>query len=298
MDMITLFCDIDDFLTLFEKWMKAKALPPDAGVKKRNRRRRMHTSEVMTLLVDFHQSKYRTFKDYYLKHVRQHLRWAFPNLVSYNRFVELIPETLTPLWTYLRMRFGRCSGISFIDSTPIKVSENQRIANHRVFQAMAGRSKTSMRWFYGFKLHIIINDVGELLAVEVTPGNTDDRTPLRGLTEDLFGKLFADKGYVSQELFDDLFARGLQLVASIRKNMENKLMPVLDKLLLKKRMLIETVVDQLKNLYHLEHTRHRSVANFFVNIASALIAYTYQEKKPSLNLHNSQEITDLMAHAF
>ena len=298
MDMITLFCDIDDFLTLFEKWMKAKALPPDAGVKKRNRRRRMHTSEVMTLLVDFHQSKYRTFKDYYLKHVRQHLRWAFPNLVSYNRFVELIPETLTPLWTYLRMRFGRCSGISFIDSTPIKVSENQRIANHRVFQAMAGRSKTSMGWFYGFKLHIIINDVGELLAVEVTPDNTDDRTPVRGLTEDLFGKLFADKGYVSQELFDDLFARGLQLVASIRKNMENKLMLVLDKLLLKKRMLIETVIDQLKNLYHLEHTRHRSVANFFVNIASALIAYTYQEKKPSLNLHNSQEITDLMAHAF
>ena len=209
-----------------------------------------------------------------------------------------MPQTLTALWAYLRLRFRRCSGISFIDSTAIKVCGNRRISNHRVFQGIAGRSRTSVGWFYGFKLHIIINDIGELLAAELTPGNTDDRTPVRHLTEGVFGKLFADKGYICQELFDDLFATGLQLVAPIRKNMENKLMPLLDKLLLKKRMLIESVIDQLKNICQLEHTRHRSVANFYVNIASALIAYTYQEKKPSLKLRDSQQIGDLLAHAF
>ena len=219
MDIIALFCEIDDFLSAFEKWMKAKALSASNRPKKRHRKHHMHTSEVMTILVYFHHRQYRTFKDYYLKHICIKLRWAFPHLVSYNRFVELIPQTLMALWGYLRLRFGECSGISFIDSTAIKVCENRRISNHRVFQGIAGRSRTSVGWFYGFKLHIIINDMGELLAAELPPGNTDDRTPVRRLTEGLFGKLFADKGYISQELFDALFPRGLQLVASIRKNM-------------------------------------------------------------------------------
>ena len=255
----------------------------------------MHTSEVMTILVYFHQSKYRTFKAYYLKKVSEQLRWAFPNLVSYNRFLELMPETSHLLWAYLRTRFGACCGISFIDSTAIKVCDNRRISSHRVFQGVAGRSKTSVGGFYGLKLHIVINDIGELLGVELTPGNTDDRRPVGQLTKGLCGKLFGDKGYISQELFDDLFAQGLQLVTLLRKNMKNKLMPIIDKLLLKKRMLIESVINQLKNICQLEHNRHRSVANCFVNIAAALIAYTYQEKKPSLNLENFQEIKDLIA---
>lgn len=152
-----------------------------------------------------------------------------------------------------------------------------------------------MGWFYGFKLHLIINDIGELLAVELTPGNIDDRKLVRQLTEGVFGKLFGDKGYISQELVDELFAEAIQLVTSIRKRMKNKFMSISDKLLLKKRMLIESVIDRLKNGCQLEHSRHRSVPNFFAHVASALIAYTYQEKKPSLNLENSQEFRDLIA---
>src|SRR6266542_3505025 len=82
--------------------------------------------------------------------------------------------------------------------------------------------------------------------------------------------------------------RGLQLITKLKKNMKNKLMPMIDKLLLRKRALIETVNDQLKNICQIEHTRHRSKINFLVNLLAALIAYTYQEKKPSLNLHHDQ----------
>ena len=132
------------------------------------------------------------------------------------------------------------------------------------------------------------------LAVQLTPGNVDDRTPVPKMVEKLFGKLFGDKGYISQKLFDLLFADGVQLVTKIKKNMKNKLMPVFDKLMLRKRAIIETIYDQLKNISQVEHTRHRSGFNFLVNVVSALIAYTYQEKKPSLNLR-VEEVSDLPA---
>ena len=141
-----------------------------------------------------------------------------------------------------------------------------------------------MGWFYGFKLHLIVNDLGELMAVHLTPGNVDDRRPLRGMTEDLFGKLFGDKGYLSQALFETLFERGLELITSLRKNMKGHLMLLSDKLLLRKRFIIETITDQLKNISQIEHTRHRSPANFAVNLLAGLIAYTHQPKKPSLRL--------------
>jgi hypothetical protein len=118
----------------------------------------------------------------------------------------------------------------------------------------------------------------------ITPGNTDDRKPVPRLAKRLWGKLFGDRGYISQALFDQLWAHDVQLVTKLKKNMKNKLLPLLDKLLLRKRALIETVNDQLKNIYQLEHTRHRSVTNFLVNLLAALIAYTYQEKKPALDL--------------
>lgn len=142
-----------------------------------------------------------------------------------------------------------------------------------------------MGWFFGFKLHLIINDRGELLAVYLTPGNTDDRQPLEAMTQNLFGKLFGDKGYISQALFERLYERGLELITTLRKNMKNSLMLLEDKLLLRKRFIIETVNDQLKNISQIEHTRHRKPANFAVNLVAGLVAYQRQPKKPSLNLH-------------
>ena len=209
MHIIPLFCEIDDFFLAFEKQMMPRSLPVSQPPKKRGRIRSLHTSEVMTILVDFHQSQYRSFKHYYQKHVTVHLHWAFPNLVSYNRFVELMAEALLPLSVYLQTRFGKCSGLSFTDSTPLAVCKNRRIPAHRVFAEEAALSKNSLGWFYGFKLHLVINERGELLWVALTPANIDDRRPVAKLTQRLFGKLYGDKGYISQKLAETLETQGL-----------------------------------------------------------------------------------------
>lgn len=143
-----------------------------------------------------------------------------------------------------------------------------------------------MGWFYGFKLHLIINDKGEILDFRLTPGNTNDRLPLYGkrFTEKLFGKLVADKGYISQSLFEYLFIEDVHLITHKKKNMKNSLMLQYDKVLLRKRVLIESVNDELKNICQIEHTRHRSIHNFAANLVAGLIAYQTLDKKPSLNL--------------
>jgi hypothetical protein len=280
MSLLELFVEVDDFWQSFESQISEQQLP---GKSKRGPASSLSTSEVMTIVIDFHQEGYRTFKDYYLSHVCQHLETEFPGLVSYNRFVELMSGILLPLTAYLQSRYGKCTGISFVDSTGIAVCHNRRIRRHKVFKDLAARGKTSIDWFFGFKLHLIVNDKGELLAAFLTPGNTDDREPLPQMTKDLFGKLFGDRGYVSQKLFEQLFEQGLELITTIRKSMKNSLMKLEDKLLLRKRYIIETINDQLKNISQIEHTRHRKPANFAVNLVAGLIAYTFQPKKPSLN---------------
>ena len=241
-------------------------------------------TEVMTILIYFHQSHYRDFKAYDTQHLSKHMRSEFPALVSYTRFVELLPSSLPAMYLYLHVRFGQGTGVAFIDSTPLAVCHNRRIGRHRVFAGIATRGKSSMGWFYGFKLHLIVNEQGDLLAVHLTPANTDDRKPVPQMTKELWGKLVGDRGYLSKALFEQLFARGLQLITPIRKNMKNQLVVLEDKLLTRKRFIIETIVDQLKNISQIQHTRHRSTTNFLVNLVAGLIAYTWQPPKPSLNL--------------
>jgi hypothetical protein len=115
------------------------------------------------------------------------------------------------------------------------------IPQHRVFAGLARRGKTSVGWFFGFKLHLVFNDRGELLNMQLTPGNIDDREPVPDLVQELFGKLFADKGYISQALGQRLRETcGLQLITQLKKNMKNRLLPLADKLLLRKRAIVET----------------------------------------------------------
>jgi transposase len=256
------------------------------GLIQRRRARSLTLSEVMTILIYFHQSHYRDFKAYYCAHVLTHLTGEFPGLVSYQRFVQFIPSALIPLCVYLRTRcFGECTGISFIDSTPLVVCHNRRIAQHKVFEGLAERGKSSTGWFFGFKLHLIFNDRGELLNIALTPGNVDDRKPVPKLVRRLFGKLFADKGYLSQPLFELLLeAFQIQLITKLRSNMKNRLLPLADRLLLRKRSIVETIIDQLKNISQVEHSRHRSPVNFLVNVLCGLIAYCHKPKKPSLGL--------------
>ena len=294
MNILTLFCEIDDFFLVHEQWVSTQCLPETTPLETRGRPRQLHPSEVMTLLIAFHQSNYRTFKHFYLKHACVYWRTEFPHLVSYSRFVQLKKEVLVLLNAYLSATLGECSGISFVDSTRLRVCDNRRISSHKVFAGHAGGSKTSMGWFYGFKLHLIINDTGELLDVALTPGNTDDRKPLSTVSEGhLHASLYGDRGYISKALRQKLGKQGINLVYKVRKNMKPLEVSVSDEVLLKKRMLIESVIRVLKTQMQLEHSRHRSFENFQVNVFSALIAYQLSENKPSLNFDELQRSTDL-----
>src|SRR5947209_1381364 len=290
MDIVTVFCDIDDFCQRLSA--APPPLLPPGGKKRSDRSARLALSEIMTILVFFHASRYRTFKHFYQGQMLGPGRAEFPRLPSYTRFVELIPLTLVPLCAYVQTRKGQPTGIQFIDSLPIRVCHNRRIGSHKVFAGLAQRGKGSMGWFYGFKLHLVINEQGELLGLSLTPGNRDDRRPVAKLVRQLWGKLFGDRGYLSQELFEQLWAQGLQLITKLKRNMKNKLMPMLDKVLLRQRALIECVNDQLKNISQIEHTRHRSASNGIVNILAAVVAYTFQPKKPALDLSTEQDSPD------
>lgn len=237
----------------------------------------------MTIIVLYHSSGYKNFKAFYFYLLKDQQK-AFPKLLSYNRFVEWMPFCLLPLCSYLKTRRGSVTGISFIDSCPLAVCKNIRINRNKVFKGLAERGKCSMGWFYGFKLHIIVNEVGELLSFQVTKGNVNDRVPVKDMCKALSGKLFGDKGYLGKKLFEELWDDGVQLITNVKSNMKNKLIPLHDKLLLRKRFIIETINDQLKNISNIEHSRHRSPVNFMVNVIAGLISYTWQDKKPAITI--------------
>lgn len=283
LDVTALFCDVDDFCQQFEQ---ACSRQPQLSsmLREKQSRSRMRVSEVMTIAIAFHASGFRTFKDFYTLMVLPYWHKAFPNLVSYNRFVELMPWGLMLLCYFLNTRRGEVTGIAFVDSTPLEVCHPARAHAYKVFKHQVGWGKSSTGWKFGFKLHLIINERGELLAFKLTPANTDDRKPVPEMSQAIFGQLFGDRGYISQKLFEELYQRGLQLVTKAKKNMKQRLVKLMDKILLRKRSLIESVNDQLKNICQIEHSRHRSCWNFLVNLVGGLVAYTYQPKLPSLDL--------------
>lgn len=283
-DKITqIFCSIDDFCKDFVPNWENQLI---SNGKKRIRKSNLSLSEIITIQVLFHISGYRNFKTFYLDYVSKFLINEFPNLVSYNRMVELKTTSFIPMMIYLKNRgLADCTGISFVDSTPLRVCDSRRIGQHKTFKEIAQRGQCSLGWFFGFKLHIITNDCGGIIDFMLTPANVHDTNPLKmkGFISKLYGKLFGDKGYLSKELFQSLFANGIHLVTKLRKNMKTKLVtPIQDAFYLRKRAIIETIFDQLKNIFQVEHSRNRSQINYFNNIFSALIAYNFAEKKPSL----------------
>ena len=286
MSLLELFCHVDDFWLMLRPWWYEHLLR--SGERQRLRATRLCESEIMTLLILFHQSGYRNFKAFYIGYVQCHLGAEFPQLVSYERFVSLVPRVGLPLYVYLQICMGDCTGITYVDSTALAVCHNRRIRQHKVFAGFAARGKTTMGWFYGFKLHLLINTYGQLIAFHLTPGNVDDRQPVSGWADQLFGKLFGDKGYLSKTLAEDLREAGVQLITSIRRNMKPQILPLVDKLLLKKRAVIESVNNLLKNWAQIEHTRHRSIDNFFVNLVAGLVAYCHRPNKPAIHLPDEE----------
>ncbi len=281
MELTALYCSVDDFWKSFkQEWDKHLI---DSGKIKKGPEPKLSIPEMMTIVILFHQSNYRTFK-YFYNYVCSHLKNHFPNLISYSRFVYLMKNLFIPLFAYLLNNRGKITGIAFVDSTSIDVCHNKRIPRNKVFRGLAKRGKTTSGWFYGFKLHLIINENGEILAFQLTPGNVSDVSVVETLSRGIIGKLFGDKGYISGDLSKSLLKRGLELFTNLRSNMKQKLMKLTDKILLRKSSIIETVNDQLKNISQIEHTRHRSAGNFLINLLAGVTAYTHQTKKPSINL--------------
>ena len=277
-DITVLFVCLDDFCKLYEKTQQSKLLP-------QNRRQRagyLSLSEMMLIEVYYHFSHYKNFKYYYLYEIQGKHRDMFNKLPCYDRFIALKKQLIMPLTILLHSLSGEETGIYFTDSTSLKVCRNKRINNHKVFEGMAERGKTTMGWFFGFKLHLIVNHKGQIMAIKITPGNTDDRAALSDIIGNLRGKCFADKGYTGKNIFQKLWEKGLHLITGIRKNMKNYLMPMIDKILLRKRFIIETIFGVLKTDFNLEHSRHRSPINAFVNILATLVAYNYKTNKPKI----------------
>lgn len=280
-DKITeIFYLVDEFCLEFEQSIKKHTLGNAP-----KRKPKMSCSEVITIMIMFHAGGFRNMKHFYLHYIQEHREDLFAQTVSYNRFVELMQAATLPMSVFLKTCcMGSGTGISFIDSTPIRVCKNKRIKRNKVFAGLAQLGKSTMGYFFGFKLHVVINDKGEMLNFVITPGNTDDREPLKNKSfiKALKGKLYGDKGYISKELTKILFMDGLHLITSIRNNMKNTLMELKDKILLRKRSVIETVNDELKNICQIEHSRHRSFENFITNLISGLIAYSFFPKKPAI----------------
>lgn len=280
--VVPIFCLVDDFYKDFHPLWKKHLLESPNGYAGKKRSPGLCNSEIMTICICFHLSKIRTFKDYYNGLVLGAFRKYFPKAPSYSRFVTLMKRVLCPLFVFLQGVLGTCTGISFVDSTILTVCHARRISSHRVFRKMAKRGKTSTGWFFGFKLHLIVNEQGEILAFKLTSGNTDDRKPVPDLALNLWGKCFGDKGYLSSALFEQLWEKGIQLITKLRRGMHNKLMSLWDRFLLRKRGLIESVHNKLKNTCQIEHHRHRSPWNFLVNLLSGLAAYCQDPQKPRL----------------
>jgi hypothetical protein len=300
-DKITqIFVDVDDFVKDLDHFAMKKQLLGDVKPR-RNRKMQLSLSEMMTIYIGFHLSHHITFKHYYNDFLCVHYKHLFPNLVSYERFNQTQNRIFMPLMQYIHSRcLGQCTGISYVDSTTLPVCHIKREKQHKVFKGFAQKSKSTMGWYYGFKLHLIINDKGEILSFCFSRANVDDRDKkvLSVMTKEVFGKLFGDRGYIDQKLAEYLWNDGIEMIYKRRKNMKKMNLSDTDKVLLRKRALIETVNDELKNICSIQHTRHRSFQGFLNNAITALIAYQSFEKKPSIKIdHDLHENLPLLAVA-
>lgn len=278
-NITALFVCIDDFCKMYKEATSANLLPPP---KIRTRECLLSLSEMLFIEVLYHFSGFKTFKGFYTYGVLGHYRSCFKDVPSYERFVILKERLFIPMTILLHHFMGEQTGIYYADSTPIKVCHNKRINRHKVFNGLAARGKSSMGWFFGFKLHAIINEKGQLIAVKITKGDVDDRVALREIKGNLKGKIFGDKGYIGKQIFDELYKQGLKLITGIRKNMKNYLIEPIDKLLLRKRSIVETSFGLLKETFNLEHSRHRKPVNAFLSMLAALVAYQFKQHKPKI----------------
>lgn len=284
-DITELFVFLDDFVKSADNLLAKNTLQFKQN--KPTRRTTITMSEMLTIIILYHQSPCKNFKFFYNSYLQ--LYKSDLTLVSYERFVILQKRTTIYLMILLHLLCNNSqkTGIYFIDSTSLNVCHGKRISKNKVFKNIAKIGKSSKGWFYGFKLHTVINDRGEIQSACITTGNVDDRVCVENMVKSITGLLFGDKGYIKSALFETLYSKGLKLVTKVKNSMKKLPVYLHEKLLLKKRSIIETVFDFLKNKFEIEHTRHRSIANFFVHILSILVAYSFKTTKPKIRYNNA-----------
>lgn len=279
--LVAIFCEIDDFCKEFDNNISESLLSsPTKG--RRGPNGCLSISEIMTVQILFQMVGYRNFKTFYTGFLQNYWLQYFPNLPSYNRFVELIPRSIFPLTLFTQLKCGKKTGIYYIDSSCLPVCHLKRSRRHKTFDAIAQYGKTSVGWFFGLKIHLVINHLGELIAFKMTQGNRHDNTAAQSLLGSLNGLAFGDKGYIGKKLFETLLDKGLKLITRKRKNMKESLkLSDYEQQLLNQRGIIETIFNCLKHKYHIWHTRHRSVINALSHLMAALAAYAIEPLKLS-----------------
>lgn len=281
--LIQIFCECDDFFMKYEQFVADKILGKVNP--KAHRRSSLVVSEIMTILIAYHLTGMKCFQYYYVHVVKKYFQSHFPGLVSYNRFIELIPRCLLPLWLFVNTsRTGEQTGFYYADSKKLPVCHNLRINSNKVFKGVGGRSKSSTGWFYGLKLFLVINQYGEIMRSIITPANIADNNidMMRKMFNKLQGFVFADRGFISQKAFQEFYHKGLKIVTTVKRNMKNKLMIMTEKIALGKRNLIESVNDLLMTICDIDHSRHRSPVNAITHALAGVTAYTYLDKLPSI----------------
>lgn len=280
--LIEIFIEVDDFCNALDNW-----LVQQGKVKPSKYKGQLSKSEILTILIFYHHSGYKCFQYYYNRMVRSNLRDYFPKIISYKRFLSYIPKCTQHLFLLGLVQCSKShrTGIYFIDSKKLPVCHNKRIHSNQVFKDVARRGKSSTGWFYGLKLHLIINNLGEIIAFRIAPANISDNNKelLSQMLEGLQGHCYGDKGYLSK-LFEHFYEQGLKLVTKIRSNMKNKLMDMSERMWLCKRAIIESVNDILMTVCDIEHTRHRSPVNAVCHMFGAIIAYNFLDHKPMVCL--------------
>jgi len=287
-ELVKLYCQIDEFCKKFIPIWQRNLIESNKHKKIRKQRKdSLDYGEIMTILILYNSSSYSCFKYFYLDFALKNLKEFFPNMPCYDRFTILQKKAFIPLLSFLLhiCRKSKRTGLYYIDSTYMEVCRNQRIYRHKTFKNIAKRGKTSVGWFFGFKLHIVINQMGEILNLNVTKGNISDSKAAKSIAQNLIGKLFGDKGYLGQELKNDLLKNGLELFTRVRKNMKQKFISRINQFLLSKRGVVETVIGQFKTRYNMISTRYRTPANYFMNIISAVTAYQLNPRKPRININ-------------
>lgn len=281
-DQLTrIFCDIDDFCKEFNHYAAGKLLPSAVTSARRGPACCLHDSEIMTIVIAFQSSSFRNFKHFYVGYLSRYWQAYFPQLPSYNRFIEIMKRVLFHLLLFSQIHAGKKTGIYYIDSTCLPVCHLKRSRRHKTFDAVAEYGRTSVGWFFGLKLHLVINGRGELMAFKITRGNVNDGKAAASLLAQLQGLAFGDKGYISKNLFAKLLEKGLKLITRTRKNMKAINYSPLEKQLLNQRGIIETVINHFKHHYHVWHTRHRSILNAMTHLMAAIASYSIEPLKIS-----------------